>query len=396
MKNKSIITFLAVSSLMTSASIISSENTKAARVKLKHSAYIYNSKGIKTKHKILRKGTYVSIGKLKKIKTKFYYKIGKNKFIRQSNVTKYKNYTRKKDSVTYQPLVYRNLQINLDTTKKLPAAKSVIANIHSLPRKTKFSWDKNNKPVLKRDGKSNGKVVVTYPDKSKDVVNVTYTYHGKNHIKLPVNYTLSELKISDVSPTNNMIIAAYNGKNSNHFISESNKDDQEIIDYYHLTSKQKQKISRFALKLINEARKQVKRPKWKYTNSAQKLADDIATKYQQDERGAQDYEHYESGIAEVAAKYGYNSNGKNEFEDMYGIANAVPKTMTDLKRITYRGINLFLFNGKEFHHAADILSGHNHSYWNSTTKKSPFAISFSRVGNWNSVHYIRIPSNVKK
>ena len=396
MKNKQVITLLAVSSLATSGVLTNKTAKAATRVKLKHSARIYNSKGLKTKHKLLKKGKYVSVSKIKKINTKYYYKIGKNKYIRKNNVTKFKKFTRKKDSIIYQPLVYRNLQINLDKTKKLPSAKSTIANRYSLPKKTKFSWDKNNKPVVKRGGKTNGKIIVTYPDKSKDVVNINYIYHGKNRIKLPVNYTLAELKISDVSPTNNMISAAYNGKKNNYFTSESSEDDQEQIDYYHLTNKQKKKISKFVLKLINGTRKQVKRPKWKYTNSVQNLADDIALNYQQDGHGAQDHAHYINGITSAAIQHGYTTDGSNQFEDMYGIANAVPRTMTDLKRLTYRGMICLLFNGYEFHHAADILSGHNNSYWNSTTFKAPFAVSFSRVGNWNTVHYIRVPSNVKK
>ena len=68
--------------------------------------------------------------------------------------------------------------------------------------------------------------------------------------------------------------------------------------------------------------------------------------------------------------------------------------MTELKNLAYDSVIGFLFNSDEFNHAADITSGHADESWNSYSSSSPFAISFSRVDGWTSVHFISIPSNV--
>ncbi|WP_265482815.1 SLAP domain-containing protein [Lactobacillus sp. PV037] len=62
-----------------------------SKKKLTKNAYIYNSKGHKTKAKKLRKGKKVKIYATKKIKGKKYYRIGKNKYVRTANFARKKS-----------------------------------------------------------------------------------------------------------------------------------------------------------------------------------------------------------------------------------------------------------------------------------------------------------------
>lgn len=393
MKKRNIITLLAVSAMFATG-VTTSQIADASTMRLTHNAYVYNAKGKKTKSKLLRKGKTVKATKLKKIKGKYYWKIGKNKYVRKGNVGKITK-KHKKDNQIYKPQVTKNTDINLDNNPSLPDAKSVITNANSLPTGTKYSWDKDETPEFKADGNTEGQVNIVYPDGSKDSVEIDYVYHGTDHIKMPKTYTLSGLKEADNAPTAQMNKASEEGMKNNNFVSESAQDDKEKINALNLTTAQKQEISKFALRLINEARNQLGQSSWYYDNNVQSLADDIATKYQKDGRGVQDGDHYVSGIVEVAAQHGYDLDGINQLEDLFGDTSDKPKTMTDMKSLVYDGITSFLFNTQEYHHAADILSGHSDDDWNSHLQDRPFAVSYSRVGDWNSVHYIRIPSNVE-
>lgn len=405
---KSLITLIAAGALCTSA--IFTQNVDAATMRVSHNAYIYNAKAKRVGRRVLRKGRVVKTSGLKKIKGKYYWRVGRNQYVKKGNIAKKSSvitntYTdnnvtkatkHQKDSEIYKPVATKSTDINIDNNPTVPSAKSAIANADSLPAGTKFSWDSSEPLELKAGGNNVNTVIVTYPDGSKDTVDVQYTYHGTNHIVLPKDYTLAGLKQSDTNPTSQMVSATDEGNRINNFISESVQDDKEKVNMLKLTADQKQEISEFALKMINEARSQLGQSAWHYDTNVQSLADDIAAKYQKDGRGIQDGDHYVSGIVAVAAKHGYDLEGLNQLEDMYGSTEDAPKTMTDLKKMAYDGVVSFLFNPSEFHHAADIMSGHTDGRWNSNLQNRPFAISFSRVDGWNSVHYIRIPSNVER
>lgn len=68
--------------------------------------------------------------------------------------------------------------------------------------------------------------------------------------------------------------------------------------------------------------------------------------------------------------------------------------MTEMKEDIYLGMLSFLFDGHEYHHAADIMSSHSDEEWNSEIENSPFALSYSYVNDWNAFHYIRVPNEL--
>ncbi|RVU71015.1 MULTISPECIES: SEC10/PgrA surface exclusion domain-containing protein [Lactobacillus] len=384
MKKKAIV--VAAASLLLTAGLTTTPVSAAHLTHLTRTSYIYNSKGKRLRTK-LHKGKYLKVYRTKNIKGKKYYRIGKNKYIRFSN------FAHLKDNESYTPVGAENVPLYLNNHSDLPTAKSVVTNAKKLPKGTKFAWNLAQLPEFKHNGNTTGEVKITYPDGSKDTVQIDFRVYGTDHIKLPTDYTLTNLQAAEDTPTTVMIEAAKKGAamDENQFVPESQADDQEKVDINNLTPKQKARISQFALRIINEARFQIGRPDWQYTAAAQKLADDVAHEYQTHHRGIQDEDHYVVGLEKAAKENGITISG-NEIEDMYGDTAAKPKTMTELKNLVYNGITAFLFNPQEFHHAADILSAHRDKNWNKITMTSPFAISFTYVGDWNSVHYISIPS----
>lgn len=252
MKNKKVITL--ATSICISAGIIGSvavnQNVAAATMRTKRVSYVYNVKGHKTKQKI-RKNKYVNATNIRTIHGKSYWKIGRNKYIRISNLSKPAKHSSVKDAAKYKPKVRKNQIINLDNHPTVPEAKDVVINADQLPAGTTFKWESGDKPVYSANGQNYGTIMVTYSDHSKDEVEVMYTFHGTNHIVIPSSYTAEGVRESESGPTAEMQKAAEKGENDNVFVSESEKDDHEKVNYRKLTDNQKEEVSQFALRLIN-------------------------------------------------------------------------------------------------------------------------------------------------
>ena len=220
--------------------------------------------------------------------------------------------------------------------------------------------------------------------------------HALDSIILPEGYTLAALQEAQDDPYSIQSVAE-KGEEENKFTSESLADDQENVDIYNLTSDQNEELSEFALKLINQAREQFGRPDWEYSERAQKLANDVATEYVNNNQSGWDG-HYVDGLVRAAKNNGLNISG-NEIEDISSTSGSYAySTMTDLKSLIYDGVTRFLFSDysgnstPEFYHAADILSGHKEEYWNDETLNAEFAVSFTRVDGIATVHFISVGS----
>lgn len=229
-------------------------------------------------------------------------------------------------------------------------------------------------------------------------------------IKLPKGYTKSALlKAYKGKPSSSFIKASMKGMNDNNFsrvkLAESKKDNQTKVDPANLTASQKQELTKFSLRLINDARKDLGLKPWIYSKGAQKLADDIATEYQADKHGIQDGDHYVAGIVRACKNNGLNLDD-NYVEDMAGFAHLNGKmTMTEMKKNIYFGIKQMIFGYtgateldrknksyyREWEHAGDLFntqgSKHDGDY-------NYYGFSISKVGNVYSMHYVSVPSFV--
>lgn len=390
--NKKAIIGLAAGALFSVGTLFTNNQTvDAAKMQTIRKAYIYNKRGRRTRSYIKRH-QIISTSRTRRIHGRKFWQLSRNRFIVYSNLRKMPKQNR-----IYEPKAVKNFNVNLDTIKTAPDAKSAVANASSMPAGTKYQWmGKRNTPSTTKSSDMNEycDLKIIFPDKSTSELVIVVNYYGSDSIKLPASYTQDSIAKA-VSDPSSLAKGAKEGKENNFFLPESVSDDKEKVNILNLTAAQKQEISEFTLKLINQIHNQLGVPEWHYTAEAQQVADDVANEYQTNKRGIQDGDHYVDGIVRAADKNGLDVDGINQLEDMYGDTFGKPKTMTDLKREAYDGIRSFMFNGDEYDHCADISCCHDDDEWNEFLTEAPFAVSYSYVGGWNSVHYIRIPSNVR-
>lgn len=314
-------------------------------------SYIYNAQGKRTKQAPLRKGKNVRNYGTKWIKNKKYLKIGKNKYIRFSNVG-----TRKqKQASIYKVKTEKHPTLNLDQ-KKVPDAQSLITNFSSLPSGTTAAWNHQPDITNTSDDPTSASITVTFPDKSKKIVYLDFKFYGTNHIKIPEGYTLAAVTEADNTDhaSNTLKKATDKGNDINaNFTSESEADDKEKVDFNNLTDAQKSTLSNFAVRLINEVRNQVGSSPVSTDSEVQGLADQVAQRYKKDNY-SYSQGHDVDGLSDVL------SNQSGWAEDMAALSgddfnHGKPKTMTDMKNLVYTSIYEYLFFGTEWHHAGSIV-----------------------------------------
>ena len=235
-------------------------------------------------------------------------------------------------------------------------------------------------------------------------------------IVLPKNYTRKNLlQAFTQTPSIRFKKACLEGMDKNDFsrianLAENKRDDQIKINLNKLTTKQKRELADFTLKLINQSRKQLDLPAWKYSPSAQKLADDIAHQYQVHGKSISDQKgHYIQGITTATKANGFTGPliQDNYVENMGGFLANKTMTMTQAKKKIYFILKqmIFGFAGNtenqrkdqskylEWQHAASIFNtqGSKHdSDWDY------FGLSVSRKGKAYTIHFICIPSFMVK
>lgn len=237
--------------------------------------------------------------------------------------------------------------------------------------------------------------------------------YRKSSLTLPTGYTRSALLAAfKGNPSKSFKKSCVEGMNDNSFsrianLSESKKDDTTKVNLNKLTSEQKRELSEYILRLINQARTQLGLPAWKYSSSAQALANDIASEYVKgnwsisDQRG-----HYVAGITKACKKNGFSGPliEDNYVENMAGfLSTKNTLTITQIKKDIYFSLKQMIFGYAgssesernnpskyiEWQHAASIFNTQGSSHdgdWDY------FAFSISNKGKAYSLHFICIPS----
>lgn len=144
-----------------------------SKKKLTKNAYIYNSKGHRTKAKKLRKGKKVKIYATKKIKGKKYYRIGKNKYVRTANFAKKKNNT--------------TLKLAAPKTAKNTISKSSNLGSITLPNNLDYEFrlaDSNGAPIDSWiDGNTTWKVLGTKTINGKKYYKIDSGWLNEDYLK---------------------------------------------------------------------------------------------------------------------------------------------------------------------------------------------------------------------
>ena len=213
-------------------------------------------------------------------------------------------------------------------------------------------------------------------------------------ITLPVKHGYTRRNILKVNQGNihakNVLVKASQiGMKSNQY-TDTDPADQRTINLKHLSKKDKLALSKFTLKLINQARHQLKQPNWTYSKHTQKFADRIAAQYTKHGRSCWDADHYVAGIERAAKASGLNSHLGNIYEDEAALPISSAKIMgptakmSDIKEGLYFNIKQMLYGGyygldyndlskyTEWEHAGDLLSARNNYF-----KHKQYALSFS-------------------
>ena len=206
----------------------------------------------------------------------------------------------------------------------------------------------------------------------------------KNTIVIPKGYTWEKVSAADASDENVGALnqASSEGMKTNRFSSESNADDEEIVDLNNLTSDQNTRLTNFFLDLLNSARSQLGIKQLHADPKNQKLANDIAAIYLRDKKfgfitESEPYGHYIKGLVEAARANGLIIVG-NPIENMgvaYQTAGDISIytekiSMTRAKEFIYDTMVGMLFGGTteedgtirpgtEYHHARGLLDPTN-------------------------------------
>lgn len=175
------------------------------------------------------------------------------------------------------------------------------------------------------------------------------TPHTLNRLVFPAGY-LQAIKNSNFTMTPEIKKMAEQGMDMNVFHSESASDDNLQIDSDDMTPAQLQEINLFALRLINQARREMgTQQEWVYTERAQSIASRVAWLYEKHGKGISTW-HDQDALNQVDQEAGVHTaellGGSSVTYHEDSLTN-----MTDLKRAVYNDIVAMLFSNQELEHA---------------------------------------------
>lgn len=242
---------------------------------------------------------------------------------------------------------------------------------------------------------------------------VKSTQNTTSSITLPKGYTAKRILAvnnNKISKKNKkaLIKASKKGMKENVFHSNENEKG-EMVDVTNLTYSQKIEINKYALSLINSARKQMNKKPWVLNKSAIKFADRVAKEYYNNNKSVWDPDHYVAGITRAAVASGLKNAGQ-VYEDETGLPissefNGHTRSMYALKEQIYFNVKQMLFGGyygragdydnsknyTEWEHAGDLLGLRSLKGYDAKVKY--FGLSFSGLPSDSSkisVHFMGV------
>lgn len=205
---------------------------------------------------------------------------------------------------------------------------------------------------------------------SSHISPVKSTQKTASSISLPKGYTAKRILAvnnNKISKKNKkaLINASKKGMKENVFYGDE-AEKSEMVDVTNLTYNQKIEINKYALKLINSARKQMGRKTWVLNKSAIKFADKVAQEYHDNNKSVWDPDHYVAGITRAAVASGLKNAGQ-VYEDETGLPissefNGHTRSMYVLKQQIYFNVKQMLFGGY-YGRASDYDNSKNYTEW---------------------------------
>ena len=215
---------------------------------------------------------------------------------------------------------------------------------------------------------------------------------------------------------------SYNLKSNNYVHNEY--DHNRKVNINHLTDDEQKELSDFAAGIMNDMNKQVGLPEFSVNSDTQKMANDIAKGYIEDNRSLFDGKSHDfDRINHVAKDYGLNNTtgksqyyenaagwiigaghvtGNNSDESGWYKNNANPgeTNMDEIKAGIYNSLKVMYFNHHEWYHAFGLLKSaeYNSNLYPDRKITYHFAYAASALPNSNEVtdHFIIVADSNKQ
>lgn len=224
---------------------------------------------------------------------------------------------------------------------------------------------------------------------------------------------------------NDMKKASNESRSLNYFV-DSDKDKQNIVDLDNMTDSQKQEINEYTVRLINDLRQKMRQPALILNSDVMKMAEEIGTEYNKDNRSNLDNKGHDYRAINKAAKdFGliYDpENKKNYYEDLagwesnstfvlptkdqrfnaYNQMGYIPRSevshitnMNAMKQGAYLGLMLMMFNDHEWEHAYNLMNTLDSGHPENPNVRYLYGFATSVLPNTNEVstHFIIVPTN---
>ena len=215
---------------------------------------------------------------------------------------------------------------------------------------------------------------------------------------------------------------SYNLKSNNYIHNEY--DHNRKVNINHLTDDEQKELSNFAAGIMNDMNKQVGLPEFSVNSDTQKMANDIAKGYIEDNRNLFDGKSHDfDRINRVAKDYGLNNTTGNSqyYENAAGWiigaghvtgnnsdesgwyendANPGETNMDEIKAGIYNSLKVMYFNHHEWYHAFGLLKSaeYNSNVYPDRKITYHFAYAASALPNSNEVtdHFIIVSDSNKQ
>ncbi|MBF0715715.1 SEC10/PgrA surface exclusion domain-containing protein [Gemelliphila palaticanis] len=171
----------------------------------------------------------------------------------------------------------------------------------------------------------------------------------------------------------------------NKYKANANDDNVVKYDINNLPEDIRKGLSLFASELVNQIRTQVGTKKTSVTTSSMDFADKVAGNYTRDKFNPYvESGHHETGIIEVAQKYGLP---EGQFYENWAGNTRIKSSLTysQLKEYVYNSILQFMFNGREWLHAQSV-AGINYG----NPKNQYIGVDFATYTEHAGVHLFTI------
>lgn len=280
-------------------------------------------------------------------------------------------------------------QILNNTIKENAKYQAELANAQNQLTTSKANLESAKAVELSNKSKLNQ--ALTLVEKNKEIVtNLQNSVQYQNKIILSPEYVDAMRRYSyDFLTSGNQAMAELEAMNAgllskNNYVNNPLDDDTQLLDVNNLDLETRNKLTLFAVDLINQVRQQFGTNPVVANVDAIEIANQTANGYKIDNFSWNEKDHDTRAINAAVANYGLKYNdGVNWYENLNSWRSSTSQmTFATLKRKIYDSIKVFMLNGYEWAHA-DTISGLQGDM-------TRFGVDFSSRDDAHSTHFIGI------